>query len=156
MPDSEEDSSQPSKMAPMEIGSEVHRILESVSSEEDCPEIKQNVKRAMTMGESDANLILERVESVIKGEETKKYFERGLHVEMEQSFVSSMGEILRPDRIICKENFWTVIDFKSSEKRLEDHKIQVQQYCEILSEIEGPNVEGILIYTDPLKVLKVV
>ena len=156
VPDSEEDSSQPSKMSPMEIGSEVHRILESVSSEEVWPEIKQNVKRGMTMGESDANLILERVESVIKGEETKKYFERGLHVEMEQSFVSAMGEILRPDRIVCKENFWTVIDFKSSEKRLEDHKIQVQQYCEILSEIEGQNVEGILIYTDPLKVLKVV
>ena len=51
---------------------------------------------------------------------------------------------------------WTVIDYKSSDQGVEKHKKQVASYCEILSEIEGAKVDGIIIYTDPLKVLKVV
>ena len=94
--------------------------------------------------------------AVLQGEETKSYFKEGLHVETEQSFVNSNGKILRPDRIIKDGEDWTIIDYKSSEEGIEKHKNQVEEYCEVLSEIEGPNVRGIIIYTDPLKVLKVV
>ena len=60
------------------------------------------------------------------------------------------------DRIVKTGDAWTVIDYKSSEQGAQKHQNQIKSYCEILSEIEGPNVEGIIIYTDPLKVLKVV
>ena len=40
--------------------------------------------------------------------------------------------------------------------RVENTKNKSKNIVEILSEIEGAKVDGIIIYTDPLKVLKVV
>jgi CRISPR/Cas system-associated exonuclease Cas4 (RecB family) len=134
----------------------VHRILELIKTEGDWMRLKKSLFTSMTLGQKDKKTILSRVEKVLDYDETKIYFEDGLHVETEQAFVSSDGQIYKPDRIVKSENLWTVIDYKSSVEGMEKHKNQVQQYCDLLSEIEGPNIEGIIIYTDPLKVLKVV
>ncbi len=153
---SEATKSQPQYMSPRELGLEVHRILESIENIGDWRNIKKTFEGGMSIGEEDKKTVISRVESVLQGEETKSYFKEGLHVETEQSFVNSNGKILRPDRIIKAGEDWTIIDYKSSEEGIEKHKNQVEEYCEVLSEIEGPNVRGIIIYTDPLKVLKVV
>ena len=54
------------------------------------------------------------------------------------------------------DGVWSVIDYKSSEDGAEKHKDQIQEYCQMLQEIEGSKVRGIIIYTDPLKVLEIV
>jgi len=153
---SEAIKSQPQDMSPRELGLEVHRILESIENIGDWENIKKTFEGAMSIGEDNKKTVISRVESVLQGEETKSYFKEGLHVETEQSFVNSNGKILRPDRIIKDGEDWTIIDYKSSEEGIDNHKNQVKEYCEVLSGIEGPKVRGMIIYTDPLKVLKVV
>lgn len=154
--DSETVQSKPQGMTPRELGLEVHRILESVKTVEDWTKLKTGLSSGMSISSEDAQIIMSRVESVISGDLSGKYFAEGLHVETEQSIVTSDGEIIRPDRIINDGEVWTVIDYKSSREGETKHKKQVEKYCSFLSEIEGPKVEGVIIYTDPLKLLKVV
>ncbi|MBM55549.1 MAG: hypothetical protein CMB32_03220 [Euryarchaeota archaeon] len=154
--ESEEGQTQPEDLSPMQIGTEVHRLLESIQTIEDWGQQKKSFESGMTISSSDKIKIIERVEAVLQSEDCNKYFSKNLHVETEQSFITSDGKIVRPDRIVKSDEKWTVIDYKSSVKGVEKHKKQVASYCEILSEIEGAKVDGIIIYTDPLKVLKVV
>ena len=155
-PKSETDESRPEGLTPLELGSEVHRALEKIVTSSDWDEVKKSLESGYRIGEEDRATIISRVSEVLNSDETKGYFAHGLKVESEQSFVNSEGQILRPDRIVKSEEAWTVIDYKSSTEGESKHKKQVEEYCSMLSEIEGDHVEGVIIYTDPLKVLKVV
>ena len=155
-PKSETDESRPEGLTPLELGSEVHRALEKIVTSSDWDEVKKSLESGYRIGEEDRATIISRVSEVLNSDETKGYFAHGLKVESEQSFVNSEGQILRPDRIVKSEEGWTVIDYKSSTEGESKHKKQVEEYCSMLSEIEGDHVEGVIIYTDPLKVLKVV
>ena len=154
--DSETVQSKPQGMTPRELGLELHRILDRIKTVKDWAKLKAELKNGMAISSEEAQIIISRVDSVISGELTGKYFAEGLHIETEQSIVTSDGEIIRPDRIIYDGHVWTVIDYKSSLEGKARHKKQVEKYCSYLSEIEGPKVEGLIIYTDPLKLLKVV
>lgn len=154
--DSETVQSKPQGMTSRELGLEVHRILECVKTVDDWTKLKNELSSGMSISSEDAQIIMSRVDSVISGDLTGKYFAKGLHVETEQSIVTSDGEIIRPDRIINDGKVWTVIDYKSSTEGETKHKKQVEKYCSFLSDIEGTKVEGVIIYTDPLKLLKVV
>ena len=153
-PKSETDESRPEGLTPLELGSEVHRALEKIVTSSDWDEVKKSLESGYRIGEEDRATIISRVSEVLNSDETKGYFAHGLKVESEQSFVNSEGQILRPDRIVKSEEGWTVIDYKSSTEGESKHKKEVEEYCSMLSEIEGDHVEGVIIYTDPLKVLK--
>ena len=60
------------------------------------------------------------------------------------------GEVLRPDRIVeTPEAIW-VVDFKTGAPHPE-HRIQVEHYCQVLSQMESLPVQGFLLYISPEK-----
>ena len=67
------------------------------------------------------------------------------------------GETYIPDRVVTKENQVKVIDYKTgSILRLDDHKSQLINYADILSEMGYENIELYLIYIDEnIKIIKV-
>ena len=65
------------------------------------------------------------------------------------------GSVVRPDRIIRDGTKWTVIDYKSTKSGEKAHRSQLENYVKMLSEIEDGDVEGVLIYTSPLEVIKI-
>ena len=156
VPKGETASSQPDRMNPREMGSEVHRLLEQLISAREWESVKAKFISSKKFSSADKDEICERIEGVLNHPDAKQYFDIDLHVETEQSFVGTKGEILRPDRIVMSDGVWSVIDYKSSEDGAEKHKDQIQEYCQMLQEIEGAKVRGIIIYTDPLKVLEIV
>jgi ATP-dependent exoDNAse (exonuclease V) beta subunit len=155
IPPSETNLSFAQKMSPRELGSAVHGILERINTSSDWQVVKKSIENGMAIGLADREIVFQRVESIIFGEQSAEFFTEGLLVETEVSFIDSNGEIIRPDRIIRDSEGWTVIDYKSSEQDQVHHLDQIKNYMNTLSEIEGQEVKGILIYTDPLKVLKV-
>ncbi len=156
VPKGETASSQPDRMNPREMGSEVHRLLEELISAREWESVKAKFISSKKFSSADKDEICKRIEGVLNHPDAKQYFDIDLHVETEQSFVGTKGEILRPDRIVMSDGVWSVIDYKSSEDGAEKHKDQIHEYCQMLQEIEGSKVRGIIIYTDPLKVLEIV
>ena len=128
VPKGETASSQPDRMNPREMGSEVHRLLEKLISVREWEEVKAKFLASKKISSADKYEICSRIEGVLNHPDAKQYFEADLHVETEQSFVSHSGKILRPDRIVMSDGIWSVIDYKSSEEGAEKHKDQIQEY----------------------------
>ena len=75
----------------------------------------------------------------------KPYFAKGLKVKNEEEILLSNGNILRPDRLIIKENEVTIIDYKTGLENNADKK----QILEYKTEIENMGYkvkESLLVY----------
>ena len=55
------------------------------------------------------------------------------------------GNVLRPDRVIVKDNIAMVIDFKTG-RREKIHEEQVSQYVDILRKMNYKKVEGKIVW----------
>ena len=64
---------------------------------------------------------------------------------VEKDILCPDGSIYRPDRVIKKEGYVIIVDFKSG-KRDEKHKIQLVKYCHILNDMGYISPKGVLIY----------
>jgi len=66
----------------------------------------------------------------------------------ERELVMPGGAIFRPDRLVLdEEGNWTVIDFKTGVEK-QEHKKQVRQYADLLSEAGYPVKSTCIIYID--------
>ena len=72
----------------------------------------------------------------------------------EQSIIISAEEVKRPDKIILKKEETIVLDFKTGLKKPKDLK-QVKTYCEILYQMDFPNVRGYVLYTQDMDFVEV-
>ncbi|MBF0484093.1 MAG: UvrD-helicase domain-containing protein [Candidatus Omnitrophica bacterium] len=74
----------------------------------------------------------------------------------EQEIVDKYGHSKRIDRIIIREDSVDVIDYKSGEAEIPEHKVQVMGYVEMVSKMfPNKKIDGYLIYVETRKVLKV-
>jgi ATP-dependent exoDNAse (exonuclease V) beta subunit len=148
-------SAKPEELSSTELGSEVHRLLEKVIEIKDWELVKKTASAGLSIGKEDLKEVFNRVDKVLLNTLTSQYFKPGLHVECEKSFVDGNGSVVRPDRIIRDGTKWTVIDYKSTKSGEKAHRSQLENYVKMLSEIEDGDVEGVLIYTSPLEVIKI-
>ena len=64
-----------------------------------------------------------------------------------ESSIYYEGEVLRPDRVLMKDNTAIIIDFKTGLVE-DDHQKQVKKYCKVVSEMGFNEVKGYLLYTE--------
>ncbi|MCM8823643.1 MAG: UvrD-helicase domain-containing protein [Candidatus Omnitrophica bacterium] len=74
----------------------------------------------------------------------------------EKEIVNRFGETKRIDRMIIRGKQIWIIDYKSSQENLEEHKKQVKEYIDIVKDIY-PNydVKGFIVYLDEIKVVTI-
>ena len=73
-------------------------------------------------------------------------FEGALSILNEQSYLISINEQIRPDKIIFKKDKTVVVDYKTGQP-LKKHIKQLEVYRSVLQEMDYPNVEAHLFYT---------
>jgi hypothetical protein len=64
------------------------------------------------------------------------------------------GKILRPDRVLLKDDSAVIIDFKTGKEKPE-HAAQVQEYAEQLWKMNYRKIEKFLIYLENASVVQV-
>ena len=72
----------------------------------------------------------------------------------EKEIVNSKGEIMRIDRMFYDQNYWWIIDYKTSKKTSSDID-QIETYISVLKEIGYQKIKGLLIYFPNLEVIHV-
>jgi len=142
-------------LSPSELGTVVHKVLEKLNSIDDWASVKKSLSTGVAIGNSDRLIIENRVEDILNLDRAKVFFTPGLHVESECDFVDIDGGVSRPDRIVRIDGVWHIIDYKSTEASKKKHIKQVEGYVSTLKEIEGDNVNGWLLYTDPIQLVSV-
>ncbi|MBL0032079.1 MAG: Dna2/Cas4 domain-containing protein [Bacteroidetes bacterium] len=82
---------------------------------------------------------------ILKSSEIAELFSDQFQVKAEKEIILPSGEVLRPDRVIIKENEAIVIDFKSGQPH-KKHENQVTQYADILRKMGYQPVSSKLVY----------
>ena len=75
------------------------------------------------------------------------YFRKGVEVRNEQEIIAKNGLILRPDRMVFKDEQVTVIDYKTGSPQ-SSHKEQLNTYGEALIDMGYTLENTILVYID--------
>lgn len=73
----------------------------------------------------------------------------------EREIINENGEILRLDRLIVKEDYVVVIDYKTNDDQLDKHKAQINNYMKALYSSGYNQVYGYLLYVSSLELLEV-
>ena len=111
-----------------EIDAAVVRLSEEgLASADECVIIKSNMQR------------------LVNHPQLKAWFEKGQRVRNERSLLLPDGNVLRPDRVMEKNDEAIVIDYKTGMPRNE-HKRQVSEYLEMMRRMPYKNVKGFLVY----------
>jgi ATP-dependent exoDNAse (exonuclease V) beta subunit len=136
----------------------VHRILSSI---EDVSEISRAVEEVFFEGlinEEEKASLEKEISEVLAIEEIRHFFSRDkdeYRVMSERELILPSGEMLRPDRVLLKDKHAIIIDFKTG-KENKSHEKQVNQYADILKQMNYSPIEKYLVYLSERRVKSVV
>ncbi|HRO76871.1 MAG TPA: 3'-5' exonuclease, partial [Crocinitomicaceae bacterium] len=133
----------------LRYGRQLHFLLselENFNSNEDI--LNAYIKKGLVEQEFYARLLSD-LQKITQNETYIELHQNKRQTINEQSIILSESEVKRPDKIILKANETIVLDFKTGLKTPKNIK-QVKSYCEILTQMDFPNVKGVILYTQDL------
>ncbi len=126
-------------------GNLFHDIFSEIDTLEDLPVAFTKYTTPEDLSEEQTFELENLIIAVIKHPELQQYFASGETVIKERNILSPSGEVLRPDRLNIKANQVTIIDYKTGAFH-ESHKLQMEQYEQLLKEMGYTTLKKILIY----------
>jgi CRISPR/Cas system-associated exonuclease Cas4 (RecB family) len=106
------------------------------------------------IGDAEKMNLTKELHEVLSVPEIAEYFHPSYTVFAEREIILPGGEILRPDRVIEKDNKAIVIDFKTG-RRENKHETQIKQYADVLRTMNFKMVEAKIIYLAEKKIVDV-
>ena len=132
-----------------------HFIMQNVTSPEDIERGIQAACNAGLMSAIEQERYKELIASYMKQVENMGWFGNNVRSIVEREIVLPNGKIMRPDRVVIKDNEISVIDYKFGAERDEYIK-QVTEYCNIIRSMGyGTPVKGYLWYPKLAKIISV-
>ena len=90
------------------------------------------------------------INSIVLHPKLKKYYKQDLKVYNEVDIISKNKRFLRPDRIVVnRNNEAVIIDYKTGAHNI-NHVKQLQEYEDVLKEMEIPTKKRILVYINDI------
>jgi len=83
--------------------------------------------------------------AVINSKETKEWFEDKWEVKPESDILTKEGKVLRPDRVMLKDDTAILVDYKTGKEET-DHGEQLDEYGTILGQMGYKKVEKYILY----------
>ncbi|MDX2362096.1 MAG: UvrD-helicase domain-containing protein [Crocinitomicaceae bacterium] len=130
----------------MQFGIEFHLMASRIENKED---IKETLESAVQLGEvstSNTDDLEEKLIALFDLESYQQLFEGAKSVLNEQTILLDANSIVRPDKIVVKENETIIIDYKTGIPSAKDQK-QVNQYKMVMLEMGYPNISCYLFYS---------
>ena len=100
-----------------------------------------------------SDLLLSTISGMLQNPKIASFFDAD-EVKTEVEFINDKGKIIRPDRVVVLNGQRIVIDYKTG-KELEEHKIQILEYRDVISQVYKEPVLARLIYTENAKLIEV-
>ncbi len=138
-----------------EYGNLIHSILAEINYADE----KEDVLNKLVL---DGNLptdmydkINNLIDNIILNPNLKQYFSEEYEVKNEQDIILTDKTILRPDRVVIKNNNAVVIDYKTG-SRIEKHDEQINTYAKALESIGYTVDKKLLVYLkDTVEVVEI-
>lgn len=133
-------------------GTQLHLFLSKLSGKDEIDEVLESLLVKGSLREEFQHQL--RLDAIRLFEDTRfsSYFE-GNEILNEQLIVDELGKQHIPDKIIINDGSILIVDFKSGEPHLTNHKNQLQEYVELLAQIRNEPIQAELFYTEDLSIV---
>lgn len=136
-------------------GIKIHKILSRLINVDDLESVLKEELHRENINEQEAHFIKEKIYLFLKIEESKAIFDNNYKVLTEAEIITPENLVIRPDRILIKDNEIKVIDFKIG-KESKEHIEQINNYEKILGDAGYKVSEKYIVYlTDEIKIIKI-
>ena len=126
-------------------GNLYHDILSEIDTLADMPTAISKFVLPTDFSEEELRELEETLSNVVDHQELREYFSPGQTVIKERNILSKNGEVLRPDRLNFKGKEVSILDYKTGAFQ-DSHKLQIEQYEQVLQEMGYTTLKKILIY----------
>ncbi|CAG5079379.1 UvrD-helicase domain-containing protein [Parvicella tangerina] len=123
----------------------IHELLQDIDVLKDAPKTFDQFIKKHKEWQPRRSSIETILESYTKSSKIQSLFQGTLEVMSERSIAASHGEILRPDKVLIKENEIIVLDFKTGSESAQ-HRQQILKYGHVLEHIYQKPIKLYLIY----------
>lgn len=130
-----------------ELGELVHECFATLENANSIAKVVESVcERNGIHAKSKRQLIENEINSTFRNDQFSSWFTPDLKTYNEREIITSEGRVLRPDRVIVREDEVVVIDYKTGEVS-DSHRSQVKKYLHALGSMYTQPVRGYLFYT---------
>ena len=141
-------------VSPKEYGNIIHTLLSKVDYHSDLQKVINDALAEGLISKELSESLHSKIENIITQNEISFLFEEGIKIKKEQEIITSKGEIIRPDRVVEKDNKIFIIDYKTGEESEKDKK-QLLQYETYIYEIHKKEVASFLLYIEKNKIVAI-
>lgn len=141
-------------MSKINYGILIHALLAEVRSTSEFRHLAEKFVFDGLITADQKIKLLDEVENILKVEEIAGLFSEVYEVKAEKEIILPLGDVLRPDRVLIKDNEAIVVDFKSGQPH-KKHENQVTQYADVLRKMGYQNVSAKLVYLTNRSVVSV-
>ena len=145
-------ASSPSRDSKQKQGEIIHSILQQVRTKTD---IERVLRQQAFLSPENTEIIRNFFDTGFKNDLFADWFSEKWAVYNEYDLINDAGKIIRPDRLLIKDNQAIIIDFKTGEAHPHYHE-QIEAYTTTIKQLGFETVNGYLIYLSPFKIEQVV
>jgi ATP-dependent exoDNAse (exonuclease V) beta subunit len=123
----------------------IHEILSVIKTKDEFENtVNDYVKYGMINTTKAVNL-KQKFSEIISDEKIKEWFSGGYEVMNETEIINEKGSLIRPDRIMIKDDKVVLLDYKTG-KKSKAHSEQMKKYIETVKRLGYNNIEGYILY----------
>ncbi|GGG38174.1 ATP-dependent helicase [Croceivirga lutea] len=127
------------------FGNKIHDILSNIKVATDVDVAVDTYVTRYNIGQSEKEQIKQTVSKVVNNNQLQHYFSEGLTIKNEVEILTEDNVVLRPDRLVIKENRATIIDYKTGIPS-HNHEIQLNSYAHAIQRMGYQIEEKLLVY----------
>ena len=130
----------------IEKGNLIHVIMSQIKTKNEIDFVLNDFMSSGIITEQQAELLKQNIIQIVGHPELKEYFTTAYTIYNERDIISKKGTILRPDRLVINsKNEAIIIDYKTGLHNPK-YEEQLQDYQDIIEEMEFKVIKKILIY----------
>lgn len=137
-----------------ELGVLIHYILSKINTAKDIDTAVATCEKEGLFAASESEEIAKELKELLAIPTIAPFFEEGLQAMNEQELMTASGKVLRPDRLILKDNHSIIVDFKTG-KQSDAYDEQLNDYANALQQLGYLTVDKYLVYVKDREVVKV-
>ena len=137
----------------IEKGNLIHDIMSQIQTIEDVQQVIYGYIQQGNINKQQAQILTHTINGIINTPEVNPYFTNQYTIYNERDIITKTGNIIRPDRLVIKDNEAVIIDYKTGLSNPK-YQQQLEEYSDILKEMNFTVKKKILIYVnDTIKIV---
>lgn len=132
----------------LNYGKLMHEIFEKIKTPNDLQVTLNEFIAQGKITRDDSLVLFEKISELFKNKTVKEWFGKDWEYKTEASILLKDGTLIRPDRVLTKDDKAVIIDYKFGSVKDDKHIIQIKNYKEQLYKMNFTEIKGYIWYVD--------